>query len=391
MMKKQMVHSKPKIAIAVSGVGHIYRGMEGWAESMAVALTDMGIDLSLFRGAGPKTHSYDNVLPCIHRTSKIAKILVKVFKKGGWRLGLGSAGQIEAWSYGLFLLFHLRKGYDIVHIKQGNLAVFLHHAKRFGLIKTPFILSNGQIANSKFINRFNFIQFLSPQEKEEMTGVLGAKKGWFVVPNFVDTALFKPLPQKQCREKLGIPNDRFVILSVGAIKRYHKRMDHFSREMGAVKKQFGDSVQVVIAGSIDPETNQVVAEGRRLLGDQLSIITNIPKSEMPYVYNVADVFALCSLKEAFGNVYIEAMACGIPVIHHNYPVTEWITGKGGISINLSHNGKLEKTVSDLINYPERLKKIGEAGRKRVQRMFSKEVVLKDTLSMYQAVLISAGP
>ena len=124
-----------KIAIAASGVGHIYRGMEGWCELMASALSEMGIDVTLFRGAGPKKNIYDICIPCLKRTSKLAKLLSKFNSIGGWRVGLGSLGQIEAWSYGLLLLWHLRKDFDLVHIKQGNLANFLRIAQKAKLLR----------------------------------------------------------------------------------------------------------------------------------------------------------------------------------------------------------------------------------------------------------------
>ncbi|MCK4817714.1 hypothetical protein KA005_18235 [bacterium] len=51
-----------KVAIASSGLGHIYRGMEAWAEDLAQALFEKGVDVTLFRGAGPLRNEYDVIL-----------------------------------------------------------------------------------------------------------------------------------------------------------------------------------------------------------------------------------------------------------------------------------------------------------------------------------------
>lgn len=375
----------PSIAIATSGFGHVFRGMEGWAESMAATLDDTGYPVTLFGGGKVGNASYHKMLPCIRRGSRLAQILCKLGRFGGWRFGLGSPGQLEAWTFGLFLLFHLRKGYSLVHIKQGNLASFLNLAKKLKLLKIPYVLSNGQIANSTFIDRIEYVQFLSHLEKEQMVAALGEKASWFVVPNFVDTKKFKPMGKEACRRELSIPENSFVVLTVGAIKSYHKRMDYFLYEMGRLKSKVGDRLHVVMAGSKDRDSSYWIDEGKRILGNQLTVFTNLPKDAMPVVYNVADVFALCSLKEAFGNVYIEAMACGVPVIHNNYPVTEWIVDKGGVSTDLSMEGNLEKTVVQLIDQPEEQDRMKVAGRMRAQAFFSKEAILEKTREMYHSV------
>ena len=391
-MNRRMKHNKTykrniRVAIAVSGFGHISRGMEGWAESMAASLNGAGCQVTLFGGGRVGSAPYHERLPCIRRGSTLAKALCQLGKRiGGWRFGLGSPGQLEAWSFGIFLLFHLRRGrFTLVHIKQGNLASFLNKAKRLRLLNIPYVLSNGQIVNAAFIDRIEYVQFLSHWEKKEMTKALGNKLGWFVVPNFVDTEKFRPMDKELCRRKMGIPEKCFVILTVGAIKSYHKRMDYFLDEMGRLKNIVGDRLHVVMAGSTDNDSIYLINEGKRLLGSQLTVFTNLPKDTMPEIYNLADVFALCSLKEAFGNVYIEAMACGVPVIHHGYPVTQWIVGKAGLSTDLDSKDSLVKTVIQLIDQPEELRKMGAEGVLRVGEQFSRNIVLDETRTMYQTI------
>ena len=375
-----------KIAIAASGVGHIYRGMEGWCESMATALSVMGVDVTLFRGACPKKNTYDVCIPCLKRTSNLAKLLSKFNSIGGWRVGLGSPGQIEAWSYGLLLLWRLRKDFDLVHIKQGNLANFLRIAQKIKLLRIPFILSNGQIASSDFIAKFEFVQFLSNYEKKNMSEALGDNKHWFVIPNFVDTDKFSPLSKSECRKKLKLPQDCFTILTVGAIKKYHKRMDYFLEEMSCLKKVVNMPVHFIIAGSTDSGSENLIKKGKKLLGDNLTVFCNVQKDQMPTIYNAVDIFTLCSLQEAFGNVYIEAMSCGLPVIHHCFPVTEWIVGKGGDSIDMSRKKTLSDTVIKYIKTPGLVEQKGKNGRKRSIAMFSKGIVIFKTIEMYEEVI-----
>jgi glycosyltransferase involved in cell wall biosynthesis len=47
---------------------------------------------------------------------------------------------------------------------------------------------------------------------------------------------------------------------------------------------------------------------------------------MPALYRSADVFLHLSKEESFGNVFLEAMACGLPIVGHDSPRLRWIVG-----------------------------------------------------------------
>ena len=49
-----------------------------------------------------------------------------------------------------------------------------------------------------------------------------------------------------------------------------------------------------------------------------------PHQQMPGLYRCADVFLHTAIGESFGNVYIEALASGTPVVAHDDEVTRWI-------------------------------------------------------------------
>jgi glycosyltransferase involved in cell wall biosynthesis len=53
---------------------------------------------------------------------------------------------------------------------------------------------------------------------------------------------------------------------------------------------------------------------------------SVKPEQMPSLYRSADVFLHLSKDESFGNVYVEAMACGLPIVAHDWPRTRWIVG-----------------------------------------------------------------
>ncbi|MGD1920759.1 MAG: glycosyltransferase [Pleurocapsa sp.] len=75
--------------------------------------------------------------------------------------------------------------------------------------------------------------------------------------------------------------------------------------------------------------------GDRLLGRERFQIKTFAYAQMPQVYRSANVFTLPS-KEAFlGLAYIEAMACGLPVVATDDSVRRYLIGDGGITCNVT--------------------------------------------------------
>ena len=108
--------------------------------------------------------------------------------------------------------------------------------------------------------------------------------------------------------------------------------------------------------------------------EEKAIVQMFKLNEMPGVYGGSDVFALPSENETFGQVFIEAMACGLPVIGTNV---------GGIPeiINDSYNGYLippndssilAQMIEELINDRSTRNKFIKAGIKTVEEKFTSE-------------------
>ena len=96
--------------------------------------------------------------------------------------------------------------------------------------------------------------------------------------------------------------------------------------------------------------------------------------DMPYVFDGADIFVMASENETFGLVYIEAMACGTPVIGTNIGgVPEVITDNyDGFLIEPSNSSMLTQKIEKLL-YDENLRKeFIKNALKTVRRKFSTE-------------------
>jgi glycosyltransferase involved in cell wall biosynthesis len=186
---------------------------------------------------------------------------------------------------------------------------------------------------------------------------------------------------------LRIPDDAFIILTAAAIKRGHKRVDYLLGEFARLRATVpGLPVWLVVAGGRDSDTDELVAMGRRLLGDRVRFLVSFPRQRMPELYRAADVFALCSLREMMPVALLEATATGLPCLVHRYPVIEWIVGPGGVSLDMAEPGALSTAATELLCDGPRLRSIGASARRQCEGEFGATAVVDRIVEYYRRVV-----
>lgn len=137
-----------------------------------------------------------------------------------------------------------------------------------------------------------------------------------LIPNGVNCDHFRPAPAQ--RQVFGLPIDRQIVLMVSALV-YEKRVDAGIAAVSRIP-----DVHLVVAGD-GPQRDDIDALASRLLPGRFSRLKVAPE-QMPALYQSADVFLHLSKQESFGNVYLEALACGLPIVGHDSPRLRWIVG-----------------------------------------------------------------
>lgn len=137
-----------------------------------------------------------------------------------------------------------------------------------------------------------------------------------LIPNGIDCDQFKPGPGQP--EMFGLPNDRLIILMVSALIQ-SKRIDAGIEAVSRIP-----NAHLVVAGT-GPLNQRIEFTAAKLLPKRFTILS-VPSERMPALYQAANVFLHMSKEEAFGNVFLEAMACGLPVVGHDSARVRWIVG-----------------------------------------------------------------
>jgi glycosyltransferase involved in cell wall biosynthesis len=140
-----------------------------------------------------------------------------------------------------------------------------------------------------------------------------------LIPNGVDPVQFSPGPSERAR--LGLPESGPIVLMVSALIA-SKNVDEAIRAVALLP-----DVTLVVAGD-GPLRDEMRALADKLIpGNYLRV--SLPSKDMAPLYRSADAFLHLSRDESFGNVFVEAMACGTPVVAYDLPRTRWIVGDGG--------------------------------------------------------------
>ena len=146
-----------------------------------------------------------------------------------------------------------------------------------------------------------------------------------LIPNGVDVNRFTPGPD--ARAEVGLPRDGKVVVMASAL--IPSKNVALAVQMVALL----DGVTLAVAGD-GPCRDEVDSLGRSLLGPRY-LRTTLTTDKMPGFYRSGDVFLHLSREESFGNVYIEALACGTPVVAHDYGTTRWILGDSATLLDTS--------------------------------------------------------
>lgn len=183
-----------------------------------------------------------------------------------------------------------------------------------------------------------------------------------------------------------IPEEKITVIYEAAGEQFKSQPE---REIVEFKKRLDlpDKFILAIGGIGERRNLQRIKEAARdynlvITGETIPFVTD---TEMPLLYNSADVLVYTSLYEGFGLPILEAMACGTPVITSDLSAMKEIGGDAAVYASPEEiediNNKLEMLLSDK-DYRKTM--IGK-GLKQADK-FSWDKCAKETVNVYKKIL-----
>jgi glycosyltransferase involved in cell wall biosynthesis len=206
-----------------------------------------------------------------------------------------------------------------------------------------------------------------------------------VVPVGVDPDEFKPSTREILTTRAKVSGNKIIL----TVARLHpnKGLTYLLQAMPKVIEEHPSSNLVIIGrGPTEEQIRRLMADLK--LEDHVTLLTDpIPNEDMNRIYPGCDLFVLPSVKEPFGRVILEAMACGKPVISTRVggPLDIVEDGKTGYLVDRADPGQLACRINELLQDPKKIRDFGVASRRRIVERFDWEKLAIKYSSIYKSV------
>lgn len=204
-----------------------------------------------------------------------------------------------------------------------------------------------------------------------------------VIYNGVELSRYhQPPDARPLRNQLHIPSGDFLI---GAVGRLGPEKGH---------SYLIEATALLVTRESLPVRLLIVGEGRNRYALQQTarrcgiadrvLLPGFQRDVMPY-QAALDVFCLPSLKEGLSLSALEAMALGKPVIASRVGGTPEVVvdGETGLLVEPANPQALAQALTVLLRNPQRARRMGEAGRARVERLFDLERTVDQIEELYR--------
>jgi len=202
-----------------------------------------------------------------------------------------------------------------------------------------------------------------------------------VIPYGIDVDLYKPIEKRDARQKLGLPQERYIVLiSAGHIADKRKGAKHSLEVLKKVKQEINPHILVI--GKMDNFMRKMFNEFEFTETGYLK--DDEKKAEY---YSAADVFLFCPLDDNMPLTILETMATCTPMVGF---------ATGGIPEMFVHDksgylvpkGDIEGVAEGLriALLKGQASLWGEEARKRVEKYYTHQIFLKNHLQIYREVI-----
>lgn len=209
-----------------------------------------------------------------------------------------------------------------------------------------------------------------------------------VIYNPVDTRRFSPSEgnRKIWRRRLGVPDDEFLIGSVGRLDKQKQPL--LLLEVFHRMRQMLPNLRLAMVGdgALRGNVDQYIVDNNLSRSVHIEPFIKNPETFFPAL----DLHLLVSRNEGFGIVTAEAMSCGVPVAGTDVAGTNEVIDDAysGLLLPTDDVEEMVECLRSLIEDRARLSRFALEGRRRVENCFSYQKWTQEIRDFYEAIEIT---
>lgn len=233
------------------------------------------------------------------------------------------------------------------------------------------------------VRRADLIFAMSPRDIPRLASLRGAPFGaerLLLLPPAVDPAPFAvgDPARAACRAQLlrQFPAGNGPLLLAVAMMRAADKLDSYRLLAAALARLHREAPtrpwRLLVVGD-GPARSEVEAAMAILPADRVRLLGALEPEALPPVYLGADLLVFPGIREALGLVYLEAAAAGLPVLACRGPGPEFMAAPAGGVLTEATPDAFAAGLRDLLEDPDRRRRMAEAARRFVAKERSLEV------------------
>jgi glycosyltransferase involved in cell wall biosynthesis len=285
-----------------------------------------------------------------------------------------------------------RRRFELIHVfglysAMAWQAYLLARQARVPLVTTPFVHLDPPTSirmrwQRQALQGSDHLIALTDQEKQhlhEQYRIPDARVS--VVSPGVDLARFSTRDKAECRRQLGMPENDFVALCLGR-KEEHKGLDVLIQALDKLRCRDGAPCRLLLAGPDTPYSQHLLSS----VGLDRGVVDlgTVDESTKLACLNACDCLAFPSRSESFGIVITEAWAMAKPVVVARLGSTsEMVSDEvDGLLCDPGSSDDLARAMGTLRDNPERAIAMGSAGKEKVRRRYTVDVMRSKLEELY---------
>jgi glycosyltransferase involved in cell wall biosynthesis len=280
-------------------------------------------------------------------------------------------------------------GYGLLHLQKRGMPVVstIHHPitkdlryalqreERWGmrlLIRRWHGFLRMQKRVARGLKRIITVSHASRRDIERDFGV--APGNTEVVPNGVDTAVFRPQPEE--------PLHPCRIMATASADVPLKGLNYLLQALALLRKEF-PSVELRVLGKCGKNGRTARLIRELDLQDRVVFLSGLSREDIAVQYARSGIAVVPSLYEGFGLPAAEAMACGKPLVATTGGALPEIVGSAAELVPPANAQALAEAVAGLLRRPAYAKELGRRARERITTHFTWDQAARRTAEVYR--------